>query len=174
MGVSTDDLLARVRELAGPRVKETHQHVGDATIVIDREDPLPFFHALRDEPELAFNVLVDVTAVDYLGRSPRFEVVYHLRSLTHGHRMRVKIPVQGENPEVHSLASLWKAANWLERELWDMFGIRCIGHPDLRRILMYEEFVGHPLRKDYPVGKRQPLTEERDPIARGWKFDVQP
>ena len=125
---------------------------------------------LRDRPELAFNFLIDVTAVDYLGRSPRFEVVYQLFSLPHNHRLRVKIRLAEEDPWVHSLADLWKSANWLEREVWDMFGIRFTGHPDLRRILMYEEFVGHPLRKDYPVGKRQPLTEERDPIARDWKF----
>lgn len=172
MGLSTDELLARVRELAGQHAGETHQHAGDATISIGREEPLPFFQALRDSPELAFDYLVDVTAVDYLGRTPRFEVVYHLRSIKRGHRLRVKIAVPGENPEAQSITSLWKSANWLEREVWDMFGIRFTDHPDLRRILMYEEFIGHPLRKDYPVGKRQPLTEERDPIAKDWKFDV--
>jgi NADH/F420H2 dehydrogenase subunit C len=170
MGVNPGDLLARVQEIGGAAERETHAQHGQPTIVIARADALDFFHALRDEPELAFHLLADVTAVDYLGRQPRFEVVYHLYSLTHGHRLRVKIPVSGEDPWVHSLTSLWRSADWLERELWDMFGIRSVGHPDLRRILMYEEFVGHPLRKDYPVGKRQPLTEERDPIARGWKF----
>ena len=110
-----------------------------------------------------------ITAVDYLGQTPRFAVVYHLNSLALHHRLRVKIRVPEDEPWVHSLVDLWKSANWLERECWDMFGIRFVGHPDPRRILMYEEFVGHPLRKDYPVDKRQPLTPERDPIDVGWK-----
>jgi NADH-quinone oxidoreductase subunit C len=96
-------------------------------------------------------------------------VVSHFYSLTHTHRLRVKIRVPEDEPWVQSLSDLWKSANWLERECWDMFGIRFVGHPDPRRILMYEEFIGHPLRKDYPVEKRQPLTEERDPIEIGWK-----
>jgi len=104
-----------------------------------------------------------------LDRSRRFEVVTHLHSLSNNHRLRVKIRVPEDEPWVHSLVPIWKGANWVERECWDMFGIRFVGHPDLRRILMYEEFVGHPLRKDYPVEKRQPLTEERDPIEVGWK-----
>ena len=101
------------------------------------------------------------TGVDYLGfpgRSvkERFEVVYHLYSLKAGHRLRVKVPVPQEDPTVDSLVPLWKGANWLEREVWDMFGIRFHGHPDLRRVLLYEEFEGHPLRKDYPLGYEEP------------------
>lgn len=87
----------------------------------------------------------------------RFEVVYHFFSLTHRHRLRLKVPLEESSPEVDTLTPLWAAANWFEREVWDMFGIRFRGHPDLRRILMYEGFEGHPLRKDYPVNKRQPL-----------------
>ena len=87
----------------------------------------------------------------------RFAVVYHFYSLKHKHRVRVVVPVEEAEAELDSLASLWAGANWLEREVWDMFGIRFQGHPDLKRILMYEEFEGHPLRKDYPVNKRQPL-----------------
>ena len=87
----------------------------------------------------------------------RFAVVYHFFSLKHKHRLRLVVPVQEAEAEVDSLTSLWAGANWLEREVWDMFGIRFQGHPDLKRILMYEEFEGHPLRKDYPVNKRQPL-----------------
>jgi NADH-quinone oxidoreductase subunit C len=91
-----------------------------------------------------------------LGHS-RFAVVYHFYSLTHKHRLRLLVPLDEADAEVDTLTSLWAAANWLEREVWDMFGIRFRGHPDLKRILMYEEFEGHPLRKDYPVKKRQPL-----------------
>ncbi len=89
--------------------------------------------------------------------TPRFVVVYHFFSTTHKHRLRLVVPVQESEPEVDSLVDLWPAANWLERETWDMFGIVFRGHPDLKRILMYEEFEGHPLRKDYRVNKRQPL-----------------
>ena len=93
----------------------------------------------------------------------RFVVVYHLFSLPLKHRLRVEVPAgnaedaEEADPEVDSLSSLWAGADWLEREVWDMFGIRFRGHPNLKRILMYDEFVGHPLRKDYPVNKRQPL-----------------
>ena len=87
----------------------------------------------------------------------RFVVVYHLFSLPLKHRLRMEVPVEETDPEVDSLTSLWASADWFEREVWDMFGIRFRGHPNLKRILMYEEFVGHPLRKDYPVNKRQPL-----------------
>jgi NADH-quinone oxidoreductase subunit C len=87
----------------------------------------------------------------------RFVVVYHFFSLPLKHRLRLEVPVEEADAEVDSLSSLWAGADWLEREVWDMFGIRFRGHPNLKRILMYEEFVGHPLRKDYPVNKRQPL-----------------
>jgi NADH-quinone oxidoreductase subunit C len=121
------------------------------------------FRLLKEDPQLDFNFLADLTAVDYLDkRTPRFEVVYHLYSLSKNHRLRVKIPVAGEDPVVDSLTPLWKGANWLEREVWDMFGIRFRGHPDLRRILLYEQFEGYPLRKDYPVNYRQPLVKERE------------
>jgi NADH-quinone oxidoreductase subunit C len=83
--------------------------------------------------------------------------VYHFFSATHKHRLRLVVPVDEARAEVESLTPLWAGANWLEREVWDMFGIRFVGHPDPKRILMYEEFVGYPLRKDYPVNKRQPL-----------------
>ncbi len=89
----------------------------------------------------------------------RFVVAYHFYSLQHKHRLRLIVPVDQRQPEVESLTPLWPGANWLEREVWDMFGIRFRGHPDLRRILMYDEFEGHPLRKDYSVNKRQPLVQ---------------
>ncbi len=87
----------------------------------------------------------------------RFVVVYHFYSLVHKHRLRLVVPVEESEAELDSLTPLWAGADWLEREVWDMFGIRFRGHPNLKRILMYEEFEGHPLRKDYPVNKRQPL-----------------
>ena len=164
-----DDLLAACEARFSQAITARHSAAGDAAVTIAREGAVGVFRELRDDPTLAFNLLVDVTAVDYLGRTPRFEVVYHLYSMSHGHRLRVKISVEEADPVVPSLTALWHGANWLEREVWDMFGIRFDGHPDLRRILMYPEFQGHPLRKDYPVSKRQPLVPERDPIEHPWR-----
>ena len=87
----------------------------------------------------------------------RFEVVYHFYSSRHNHQLRLKVPVASSEPAVDSLTGLWRSADWFEREVWDMFGIVFRGHPNLKRILLYEEFTGHPLRKDYPIRKRQPL-----------------
>jgi NADH-quinone oxidoreductase subunit C len=92
----------------------------------------------------------------------RFAVVYHFYSMAHKHRLRLMVPVEEADAVVDSLCSLWPGANWLEREVWDMFGIAFRGHPNLKRILMYDEFEGHPLRKDYPVKKRQPLIGRID------------
>lgn len=161
-------VLAKVEAACAGKIVEGGAPHGDETIVIKRDDAVAVFTALRNAPELSFELLSDLTVVDFFGQEPRFEVVYHLKSISLGHRLRVKIRVPEDDPVVPSLSSLWKAANWLEREAWDMFGIRFSGHPDLRRILMYEEFRGHPLRKDYPVDKRQPIVEERDPVNDPW------
>jgi NADH-quinone oxidoreductase subunit C len=96
--------------------------------------------------------------VDRYGREPRFDVVLHLYSLAKKHRVRLYGAVPEEDPTIDTLAGLWPAANWFEREAFDLYGVRFKGHPDLRRILMYPEFIGHPLRKDYPKEKRQPLV----------------
>jgi NADH-quinone oxidoreductase subunit C len=170
MGLTPEALVEHLGQAFGERIRESSTAHGEATIIIHRDDALEIFGALRDRPEYGFDMLTDLTAVDYLGKSPRFEVVSHLHSIAQNHRLRVKIRVVESDGWVHSLTPLWKSANWLERECWDMLGIRFVGHPDPRRILMYEEFVGHPLRKDYPVDKRQPLVPERDPIEVGWKF----
>jgi len=141
-------------------VSQTHQKAGDETIIVRGGDGiLALTRALRDDPHFAFNYLIDLTAVDYLtmGVQPRFAVVYHLFSLEKNHRLRIKVPVEESNATLPSVTSIWPAANWFEREVWDMFGIHFSGHPNLKRILMYEEFKGHALRKDYPWNKRQPL-----------------
>jgi NADH-quinone oxidoreductase subunit C len=156
------DILERLQRRLGAAVVETHEQHGDATAVLERSGLLDALRFCRDEPGLRFDVLMDLTAADYLrypGREdgPRFEVVYHLYSLPHNHRVRLKVRVDEDDPVVPSAVPLWPIADWLEREVWDMFGVRFEGHPDLRRLLMYEEFVGHPLRKDYPINRRQPL-----------------
>ena len=161
-GTIVDALRARF----GAGVVDTHEHRGDATVVVDRAALATALRYCRDERALAFDMLMDLTAVDFLkypGREdgPRFEVVYHLYSLEHNHRVRVKVRVDEDDASVASVVDVWPIANWMEREVWDMFGIRFDGHPDLRRLLMYEEFVGHPLRKDYPITRRQPLIGPR-------------
>jgi NADH-quinone oxidoreductase subunit C len=160
--VSGEQILLRLRDRLGAAAVETHTERGDATIVVERSALLEALAFCRDEVGLAFDVLMDLTAVDYSrypGREdgPRFEVVYHLYSISHNHRVRVKVRVDEDDAVVPSAVELWAIANWFEREVWDMFGVRFAGHPDLRRLLMYEEFVGHPLRKDYPINRRQPL-----------------
>jgi NADH-quinone oxidoreductase subunit C len=143
---------------------------GEVVIVIDRRAAAETLRTLRDHPTFRFEMLSDLTAVDYVERAPRFEVIYQLYSVSQNQRLRVKVPVPADDPSVPSVVPLWKSAGWAERETWDMFGIRFVGHPDLRRILMYPEFVGHPLRKDYPLDRRQPLVPERDPIAHPWSL----
>ncbi|MFI5396708.1 MAG: NADH-quinone oxidoreductase subunit D [Candidatus Binatia bacterium] len=129
---------------------------GDVSASIAPERILDVARFIRDDPALRFDMPLDVTAVDYLGQQPRFEVVYHLYSTTHHHRLRLKARVPEDRP-IASVTPVWVGANWLERETYDMYGIRFAGHPDLRRIYLYEEFQGHPLRKDYPKDRRQPL-----------------
>jgi NADH-quinone oxidoreductase subunit C len=138
-----------------------HEEHGDATAVIRRERMLDVFRHLRRDPSLSFEFLMDECGVDRLllaDRFERYEVVCHLYSLTHNHRLRIRVPVPEEDPVVDSLTAVWRSANWFEREIWDMYGIRFRGHPDLRRLLLYDQFEGHPLRKNYPITKRQPLV----------------
>jgi NADH-quinone oxidoreductase subunit C len=168
----SEELLAKVGEVLGDRILDSHAAVGDATILVPREQIVEVMQMLRDHAELRFNFLMDLTAVDYLAREPRFDVVYHLASIEQqprgsapsrlSHRLRVKIGVPEEPCEAPSIVEVWPGANWMEREVWDLYGIRFQGHPDPRRILLYEQFEGHPLRKDYPKERRQPLVGSRN------------
>jgi NADH-quinone oxidoreductase subunit C len=106
---------------------------------------------LRDDPQLRFVFLSDVTCLDWYPAEPRFEVVYHLLSMRRKERLRLKVRLPGEDPRVDSVTSVWPGANFFEREVFDLFGIQFEGHPHLRRIMMPENWQGHPLRKDYPV-----------------------
>jgi NADH-quinone oxidoreductase subunit C len=169
MGLTPEGVLARVGVVL-PAVTRLPLETmrGQAVVVADPEGIEHVLRTLRDDPELAFDALSDLTAVDYLGRTPRFEVVYQLNALAKGHRLRVKAALAGDAPAISTASGLWRSALWAEREVFDMFGIRFAGHPDLRRILLYPEFEGHPLRKDYPVQQRWPLVPERDPITQPW------
>jgi NADH-quinone oxidoreductase subunit C len=149
---------------------------GDEVAWIKRENLVEVARWLRDDPAMSFDYPLFVTAIDWLDwkpiglppdaawneSKPRFTVVVQLRSLKHRHRIRLEVEVTEADARVPSLSELWPAFNWQERETFDMFGIKFDGHPDLRRIYLYEEFVGYPLRKDYPKEKRQPLVRRDD------------
>lgn len=124
---------------------------GEITVTANREIVIPLCRFLKEDEEFAFNFLTDLCGVDYLPASPRFQVVYHLYSLKHKHRLRVKVAVEESDPVVDSCISLWDGADWQERECFDLFGIIFKGHPNLQRILLPSDFVGHPLRKDFPL-----------------------
>jgi NADH-quinone oxidoreductase subunit C len=156
--------LEKLKEKFVLEIIETHSFRGDETALIKPQALRAVAVYLKDTPEMGFDYLMDLTAVDYLfyagGRIQkeyRYELVIHFYSLKHNHRIRIKVPIDEKNLEVNTLSDLWPSANWYEREVWDMFGIHFKGHPNMKRILMYEEFKGHALRKDYPFNKRQPL-----------------
>lgn len=170
-------LLEALQRRFPTEILHCHDFRGDETAIIKRDRIVEIFTWLRDCPETDLNMLVDVTAVDHQGNPAyqppapepgmhaRFEVVYHLLSLAHGWRLRVKVPLTEQDPQVDSVIGIYTSADWFEREAWDMYGVRFEGHPNLKRILMYDEFQGHPLRKDYPINKRQPLMPMKDPTA---------
>ncbi len=159
-------LIEKLKERFGADISEGATARGEDTIVVRREGAPELFRALHDDAEFAFEFLIDVTGVDWPEREPRFDVVYQLKSMKLAHGLRVKIQVGARDAWVHSICAVWKSADWLERECYDMFGIDFRGHPDLRRILLYDTFVGHPLRKDYPYQKRQPIVAETDAIVK--------
>jgi NADH-quinone oxidoreductase subunit C len=136
-------------------VSQVIGHRGETTIVVPRELLRPAAQQCRDHPALKFNLLSDVTCVDRFPIEPRFELNYQLVSLERRDRVRLRTSVSAEHPVVDSLVPVWAGANWLEREVFDLFGIQFAGHPDLRRILLPDGFEGYPLRRDFPVeGKR--------------------
>lgn len=137
---------------------------GDLSVTVARDAIVDVARHLRDTPEFAFVALTNLCAVDYLGRDPRFEVVYHLVSYANRRRICLKVGLPEHEAVVPSLTGLWHGANWHEREAFDMFGIHFSGHPNLERILMPEDWQGHPLRKDVPLGEEEvafTFNEER-------------
>ena len=169
-------LRAALTAAFGEKLSQLPKHAWEygLTYGVKREDMAEVFKRLRDDTQLAFNMLIDVTAVDWMDkREPRFDVVYQLLSISKLHRLCIKIQVTEDQPEVDSVRGLWPAANFLEREVWDMFGVKFAGHGDLRRVLLYEEFVGHPLRKDYPLRGKQPRIPLRIPELRNTSDDME-
>ena len=126
------------------------------TVYVPGDRVVEIARALRERPELRFEFLAEVTAVDFWPREPRFEVLYILVSIEHRLRLRLKVRLPGVDAHIATLTGVWPAANWLEREVWDMFGIVFDGHPDPRRLLVPEDWEGFPLRKDFPVQIRRP------------------
>jgi NADH-quinone oxidoreductase subunit C len=156
-------VIERLQAVFGERILATTAFRGDEEAVVAPKDWKEIATFLRDDAQLAMNHFVDLTAVDWPEREPaepRFEVLLFVRSMTSKHRIRLLTRVR-EGEELDTLLEVWAGANWTEREVFDMFGIRFRGHPDLRRVLMYPEFEGYPLRKDYPIERVQPLVEYR-------------
>jgi len=152
--------LAGLQQALPGAVEQISYWVGDWAVIVGRARLLEVCRYLRDTPDAAFDFCSDVTASDWPARSARFDVVICLYSTIRRHRVRVKVRASADEA-VPSVSGLWPAANWLEREVFDMFGIRFDGHPDLRRILMPEEWQGHPQRKDYPLeGPGELLLED--------------
>ncbi len=141
-----------LKERFSEDVKEIREFRNQVSVIVKRDNILKIIRFLKEEPEIQMDFLKDLTAVDYLGKKvPRFEVVYHLYSIKFRHMIRIKAEVPEEDPVIDTVVPIYRGADWHERECYDMFGITFRGHPDLRRILLPEDWEGHPLRKDYPL-----------------------
>jgi NADH-quinone oxidoreductase subunit C len=146
-----DSFIRKLRDWDAAAVAEVLDFRGETTIVVARENLQRVAEFLVNDPGMRFAFLSDITAVDKFPMEPRFELNYHLLSLERRARLRLKVRLAGQDPVVPSMVPVWPAANWHEREAYDLMGIRFEGHPDLRRILMPDDWEGYPLRKDYPV-----------------------
>ena len=146
-----DSFIRKLKDWDAQAVAEVIDFRGETTVVVPREHLRRAAEFLNSDPGLRFTFLSDITAVDKYPIEPRFELNYHLLSLERRARLRLKVRVSGQDPVVPSVVSVWPAANWHEREAFDLMGVRFEGHPDLTRILMPDDWEGHPLRKDYPV-----------------------
>lgn len=161
MEMEEKEILKELTKKFPEKILEASSPYGDETILIQKDALPKIMNFLKGKP-YDYAMLLDLTCVDYLGAGePRFEMVYHVYSLSRKSRLRIKAKLDSGDLNVDSLTSLWKNANWLEREVFDLFGVNFNGHPDMRRIFMYEGFEGHPLRKDYPLRRRQPRIRLR-------------
>jgi NADH-quinone oxidoreductase subunit C len=155
MAISKEKILEDLNQEFADSIISATAQFGDEIISFKKDALLNIVKFLIKEP-YAFTMLLDLTCVDYNGEEERFEMVYHLFSLSNKLRLRLKTRLNETDLEIDSLTSIFKNANWLEREAFDMFGVQFKGHPYLRRLFMYDGFEGHPLRKDYPLRKQQP------------------
>ena len=146
------DIAEKIKERFAGEVLDVKEFRGQVSVTVRKEKILEICRHLHDAPDLTFDYPVDLCGVDYLGKKERrFEVVYHLYSMTHRHSLRLKAEVPEEDCSIDSVMPVWAGVDWHEREAYDMYGIVFNGHPDLRRVLMPEDWEGHPLRKDYPL-----------------------
>jgi len=169
MSAKLDKLEQSLRSVLGDRVSRLESAIGELTLTIDAASILDSATRLRDDPALQFGQLSDLCAVDYSHygnggvERPRYAVVYHLLSIAHNHRLRLRVFCKDEDfPQVDSVTGIWPAANWFEREAFDLFGIVFPGHPDLRRILTDYGFIGHPFRKDFPLSGHVEMRYDPD------------
>jgi NADH-quinone oxidoreductase subunit C len=166
-------IVARLRAYDPGAILDEREFRGQLSVTVRPESILGVMQFLRDDAELGYQFLENLCAVDYLGRGPRFEVVYHLLSFTRRHRLCIKVGLPEQSPAVDSLTGIWPTANYQEREAYDLFGITFVGHPSLERIMMPDDWQGHPLRKDVPLGGEevaftfnQARIDARKPYAR--------
>lgn len=152
MAEKHDLILRKVKEAFPEAILEVVDFRGERTLVVAQDSLRDICQFLRDDADLGFNLLEDIVADDMLPEFPRFAVNYHLYSIPHNHHIRLRIPVEDPEEGPETLASIWKIATWLEMEVWDLMGIRFKGNESLRRLFLPEDWQGHPLRKDYPLG----------------------
>lgn len=151
--VTADHLaIGPLRERFGEAIIGLVTFRGETTVLVERNSVVDVCAFLRHEPALRYNFLSAIQCCDWLGHEPRFEVVYHLLSMERADRLRVKVGVPEDDLTVPTMTTVWRTANWFEREIYDLFGLRFSGHPDLRRILMPDDWEGYPLRRDEPIG----------------------
>jgi NADH-quinone oxidoreductase subunit C len=148
---SSNPAVEVLRAWSANAIEEVIEFRGETTLVIPRKVLLQVAARCREDVKLQFNLLTDATCVDRFPLEPRFELQYHLVSIPKKNKLRLRVKLSGDDPVVDSLVPVWPGANWLEREIFDLMGIRFAGHPDLRRILLPDDWEGHPLRKDFPV-----------------------
>ena len=158
------EVIEALQKKFSASILDVSAQFGDEIVLIDKAALVDIAGFLKAQP-YEFSILLDLTCVDHPDNKTRFEMVYHFFSLSQNLRLRVKAGVKESDLTIDSLTVLWKNANWLEREVFDMFGIRFNNHPDMRRLFMYDGFEGHPLRKDYPLRKQQPCINLRNTDA---------
>jgi NADH-quinone oxidoreductase subunit C len=146
-----DQVVIKLKEKFSKYNFETAEFRNELTVKLDKKNIVKICQFLKDDEDLQFKLCEDVTAIDWARRKDRFTVVYHIFSLKHNFRLRLKSDVDESDCSIDTVSSVWKSANWAEREAYDMYGIIFKGHPDLRRMYMPEEFEFHPLRKDFPL-----------------------
>ena len=173
------DLSLKIQNKLALQLIEINESFGDLEIRIAAKDILAVVNILKADAELKFNMLVSLTAIDFMDSdffprpvNDRYDAVYHFLSIDFKYRLRIVAALPEADPRIDSLTALYHSANFMEREAWDMYGISFQGHPDLRKILMYEEFKGHPLRKDYPVQGKQPRVAMRFPEVENTARDM--